>query len=482
MRSRSDPTIDALRRWLVDDARERLARARGAADADPRARVLERHAGLRSARARESFEEALERGLLHGHELAAAAGWLRDAHASVGRARAEARLAEVLGRRVPHDSDHHDVITLFARLCRERHAGRRRALGRSIEEASPALLTALREGLADVEEAREGARWLDDAPSLPDRAAPEDVRERAAATLGATNDVWAELCDRLAHATRTPLEAWPDLLFVLRADRFDDLVAPRRRFRRLAAPLAALGVVDALSRRARVEGEARGLYRPVLIPLTIPHDIRIVPSGLELGLHSELEAARALGRAVALAWTHPALPPLVSWPEAGTVGWALGGLFAHLGSDPVFVPRGELGASEARLARETRLALELWALRTQAAAVLAHEQLASAHFADAAREHLRGAWRLDVHPFIAALRCMPRGQHSDAELRANMWVAPLHVALRERYDEDYWRNPRAAEPLRAAAERGPALSVEAWAEELGAAPSSLGERYAELAG
>jgi hypothetical protein len=36
------------------------------------------------------------------------------------------------------------------------------------------------------------------------------------------------------------------------------------------------------------------------------------------------------------------------------------------------------------------------------------------------------------------------------------------------FDEDWWRNPRAGEPLLGAGARGGTLSVESWAEELGA--------------
>ena len=47
-------------------------------------------------------------------------------------------------------------------------------------------------------------------------------------------------------------------------------------------------------------------------------------------------------------------------------------------------------------------------------------------------------------------------------------MAAIVAVLRERFDEDWFRNPRAAEPLRAAASRGLGLSIEAWTAELGA--------------
>lgn len=479
MTSPRDRLVQALQAWLLDDARERLARFRGAPDADPIGLVLQRHAALRGPLARELFEEARERGLLEGSDLMATSSWLREAYATVGRSRADARLADVLGQRVPHDSDHFPSGVLFDRLCREAHVGRRRAFGRSLEAHAPSVLRAMREGLADVEEALEPARWLE-AARAPDRAEPSAVLEAARATLRATEDVWAEALERLRHTAATPIETWPDLLHALRAPRLDDLVSPRRRFRRLAEPLDGLGVSEALSRRARVQGVAPGTYRAQVVPLAVPRDVRIVPAGLELGLASERAAAEALGRALALAWTHPALPPLAAWPEASTVGRAVGGLFAHVGLDPLFLERAGHAPREARMLREVGTALELFALRTAAAACEAREHLGASAFPDAARESLRGAWQVDVVPSVAAVVSMPRGNEPTAALRAARWVAPLHALLRERFDEDYWRNPRTAELLRAAAERGPSLTVEAWAAELGASAARLGERYGEL--
>ncbi len=481
MTSPRDRLLDALHAWLLHDARERLARARGDEDAAPVAIALERHATLRGPRAREIYEEARERGLLEGADLALSATWLREAHAAPGRARAAARLAEVLAQRVPHDSDHFLPTVLFERMCREPHVGRRRAFARSLEERAPALLGALRDGLADVDEALDTARWLGDAPP-PDRADSGALREAASAILRDTGDVWAEVLERLGHAAGTPLETWPDLLFALRAPELDDRVDPRSRYRRIAEPLGALGVGDALSRRARVQGVARDSPRARVIPLDVPRAVRIVPNGLELGLASERAALEALGRAVAIAWTHPALPPLSAWPEAATVGRALGALFAHLPLDPAFAEASERGSREARRLRETHAALELFVLRTAAAALEArsHLHLSSSPFADASREHFRRAWQVDVNPHVASLFAVPREAEPDAALRALRWAAPLHLVLRDRYDEDYWRNPRAAEPLRAAAERGPTLPVEAWTSELDVEPSRLAERYAEL--
>ena len=469
MTSPQDALIDALERFHEDDARERIARARGDDDADPRLAVLARHARLRGPRARELFEEARERGLLEGEELALAASALRSAYAAVGEVRAETRLREALAQRVPHDSDHHAPIALFTRMLAEPHTGRRRAIARSLEGFAPALLAAQRGGLADVEESLEGAGWLP--PAAP--VAKSEARE----VLGATKDLWTEALARLAHASRAELETWSDLLFALRRPELADPRAASRRWRRIASELAPLGVAQALDKRGRVERATRAAIASEVLALrapSLPHEVRVLPATIELGVASERDARIALGRAAALTWAHPALSPLLRRQE-GSVGPALGALFAHLCAEPRAPIAEGLSETEARAVRELASALELFELRTAAASALAQEERSG--FDEAARELLLEAWGVDVTPAIAASVALRPGHAG--RLRALRAAPPLFVALRDHYDDDWWRNPRAAAPIRAACERGAALTIEAWAEELGARSSALASRLAE---
>src|SRR5690606_37433471 len=101
---------------------------------------------------RELFEEARERGLFDEEELSLVTDVLREHYAAVGEARAEERWRAVLRERVPHDSDHHVPLALFSRMLTEADTGRRRSIARSLERFAPTLLSALEEGLADVEE------------------------------------------------------------------------------------------------------------------------------------------------------------------------------------------------------------------------------------------------------------------------------------------------------------------------------------------
>ena len=69
---------------------------------------------------------------------------------------------------------------------------------------------------------------------------------------------------------------------------------------------------------------------------------------------------------------------------------------------------------------------------------------------------------------------------SPARARALRVAGPLHVAMRERFDEDWWRNPRSEEALRVATRLGAARPVASLVEELGADPDALGARVREL--
>ncbi|MBX3247068.1 MAG: hypothetical protein KF901_07800, partial [Myxococcales bacterium] len=69
---------------------------------------------------------------------------------------------------------------------------------------------------------------------------------------------------------------------------------------------------------------------------------------------------------------------------------------------------------------------------------------------------------------------------SGARFRAHLGALRVWVGLRERFDADWYRNPRAAEALRAAAEPGGRASVEGWADELGAGTDEALARAAEL--
>lgn len=473
MRSPTDRLLEALEAWQRERAAEQVARWRDDPAALDEARVAARHARLRGPRARELFEDAVERGLLEGDDRAAVARALREAQVAPARAEGTARVRAALDAPVPYDSDFHRGATLLARLAVHPDPRARRAMARALGATFEAVVAALEERRARVEEASEAAAWL-----------PDEALDRAEvdpdAALAATDDAWREAIARVAHAARVgELEHFADLFFALRAPRWDDLVPRASRPRRLAGPVAELGLGDVLG-RVRLE-PARERLRAAVLVVAPSRDVRVSP-GVELGLAAERDLAAALARAAAHLLAHPGLPALLRRPGPESVARTLGALHAHLFADPVFADRAYAGLSprERRAARELALALELFELRTAAASCHARAHLGRRDFPDRARDALVRAWTADAP---ASLACALAGD-DDAmlRLRAARLAPVVAVALRERHDEDFFRNPRTAEPLRHAAARGARLSAEAWAEELGASPAALGPRMTELLG
>jgi len=469
--SPKDELDEAIERWRRDAAREQVARWRGDPDALTPERLAARHVELTRPRTRDRFEEALERGLLDGPERGAVEHALRAAHCALARHAGAARVAAVLATPIPYDSDHHRGADLLGRLVTRPDARARRGMARALEATFTELGRARREARERLEEALASAKWL--STPHPDRHAVEPE-----AVLAATDDAWQELLARVTHAAGVLPEHWSDLLHALRASRWDDLVPPASRPRRLADRMRPLGLTDALAKRARTEPPTESLRARVLVRAP-REDVRVAP-GRELGLASERDLAAALARAAALLLAHPGLPLTLARPGPASVARTVGALVAHLYADPLFVEREltELTAAQRRALRESALALELFELRTDAVAAAMADATSHREFADEAHAALRRAWRVDLPPSLAAVVADDEG--AVTRLRAEALAPALAVALREQYDEDFWRNPRAAEPLHHAAARGAALTAEAWGEELGVDPDALGSRMTEL--
>ncbi|MBX3272612.1 MAG: hypothetical protein KF729_20295 [Sandaracinaceae bacterium] len=471
MASPRERLLDAIEAWQRERALERVARWRRDPNALDEAAVARRHARLRGPRARELFEECVERGSLDDGERRAVVEALRAAHLAEARAAGEARVRAALAAPVAFDSDFHAGGALLERLGVHPDGRARRAMMRALEPLFLALSNARAERDARVAEAAETAAWLPAAPT-------EDAALDADALLAATDGAWQELLARVAHAARVPTDDIADLLHALRAPAWDDLVPRRTRPRRVLATLGDLSFGDALARGARAEPSGDTL-RAAVVVVEPSRDVRLA-AGVELGLASERDYAAALVRAGAHLTQHPALAAVTRRSAEESIPRALGALAAHLYADPRFVARAfpSLSAKERRAAGEHCLAVELFELRTDAAAHLARPHAERRAFPEVARELLRRALGVDASASFAAV--LAGDERARDRLDAARHAGPLAVALRERYDEDFFRNPRAAEPLRHAASRGATLGARAWADELGATPDALPSRLAEL--
>jgi hypothetical protein len=262
--------------------------------------------------------------------------------------------------------------------------------------------------------------------------------------------------------------------------RYGGLFPRPGRYRRLAAELEQLGLRRELARAARLAPEHDDLFASTQVaPLAVPSDVRVIPARRELGLASELSAADALGRAAAHVHASPALPFALRHASAGTVARVLGALAQHRFTEPVFLrKRRELNTREAGELARASAAFIVLETRLLAAAVLARG-LSAADSAERAQVLAERAL-LGPVPAGVALFLLTRLSASSA-FRGKVWGPGLAYALRERFDEDWWANPHAGEPLRGAAARAGDFSVEALGAELGArwedGPRKLSELF-----
>ncbi len=208
----------------------------------------------------------------------------------------------------------------------------------------------------------------------------------------------------------------------------------------------------------------------------------VLTSAVELGLASEHGFAAALTGALALALASPASPIEHRRPPLATTARALGALVADALGEPALGHRlyaaggRELGA----LATAAR-ATSLFEARLACARALATDR--SPRGDDEARD--RAAEALSIEPGDVPLELalpLRRSARRDlADARARLTALALVPAVRERYDADFYRNPRFADLVRGAAARGGLLSCEGLLTELAGSRDDAIVRAGEIA-
>ena len=457
----ADKLRSAIEAWRRDEARERVQRWRGAKDAATPSDVAARHARLVSSGADELAQET--EAMLDAREMGALRAHLARARAEAELAMARETLRAVTHERVSVNGDAWALGAVARELVNERDPRRRAVLAEPVVAAARRIVPLLRDARVSANEA--AAVELERATERPDAGPDRDaLAARAAALLDASEDAVGAALEWLRRTSKMPIERWHDLLAALRAPWLDALVPARDRWRRIStSALAELGLERELGARVRVERTHGGIVPRVRIAvIDAPGDIRIAPSKLEQGVASELAAAIGVGRALAMSLVSSALPVEVKRPIAATVPRAMGGLLGMMLADRAFIAKqrrlsGRDGEGIERLAAllvvlDVRLAAA--ALRARSAGS-AGELLARA---------LGGLEPPD--PLVDLVAITPGAL--GGRLRAHDGALAVYRTMRETLDEDWWRNPRAAEPLRAAFARGATLSIEAFCEELGA--------------
>jgi hypothetical protein len=495
-----------LEEFLAGEQRARLERLRDPAD-DFAPASRERARWLVSAAGSDALAEVRERGELAGGELL----WL-ERHvqrlpyqlASL-RAGAECRAALSAARLASGEAL--DLPANIARLARADDDRARSALAREVERALRPIalhhvqahahaeqsLLARRQPLAQAApEARRAGGLLivsafspegmaEQAPrELPDEPWLADAAAFLAGTKAAAEDA-VERCTSKLGGQR-PL-AWHALLRGLRAPDLDSDSGAKLRWRRVAAWLRGLGFERELAARMRAE-TARGGALPLssVVALAVPDDVRVAQVAIDFGVAGDVFAAAGVGHALGLALVHGALPPEQRWPAGASAAGTVGALALQLWGERAHLVRTQ-ELPEAAARRVGPLAGTHALLHARAQVAIASAPLADAGKAEARQqalaEALGGALCCDVPESVAGLLGADRVR-ARARAREALAGLSLHVGLRERFDSDWFRNPRSEELLRAACAAGNGRSPEEVCAELGVSASAASARALEL--
>jgi hypothetical protein len=301
----------------------------------------------------------------------------------------------------------------------------------------------------------------------------------ATSFLAQSADLMREALDVAAREQALESEAGAQALWAVLAHRFSGMFAAEGRARRCALDWEPLGLRTLLSNYARASYTHGGPgVMPHVLARALPRDVRLCPSAVDGGLGGELAFADGVGRAVGYTHASPALPVALRHASVATLPRALGTIAVLRFVEPLFLRRvRNLSRRESEHVARASAAFALLDTRLAAAAVLARglrgpEALSQA--ADLADRALTrplprglGAW--------LALRLSPGGP-----FRAKVHALGIAASLRERFDEDWFLNPRTAEPLRGALSRAGDFSVEGFAAELSATPEGGLQKLGEL--
>lgn len=251
-----------------------------------------------------------------------------------------------------------------------------------------------------------------------------------------------------------------DALALFRAPEFDPYFPAGGMLATVRTQLGAMGLDADAGARVRYDvGDRPGKRaRAFCAPVRVPDEVYLVlrPQG---GAGDWRTLLHEIGHALHFANASAALPFEDRWAGDNSVTEGYAMLFDHLTHDAGWLLRQtELGRVRTADYRRSAAFEELHFLRRYAAKLLYELQLYAGaasweSLADLYAESLGAATRFRYRAADAFVDVDPRF-YSARYLRAWQLQAVLAGVLRERFDEDWWRNPRA----------GPFLVRELWAE------------------
>jgi hypothetical protein len=364
---------------------------------------------------------------------------------------------------------------------RQRRGELERALADALSSAQPARSAAWEAAQAALAEVRLGdpgqaasalqSRGWSEAkePSAAEAAVRAAAERVLAGTEALATDLYAWLLERHSGARPFPGGAERhDSLFLQHAPRCASAF-PRGEQQRTCRRWAEMLRLDLNAGGAiRLDDDERPLKRggAHAIALDPPDEVRISLWPAE-GPRALGDLLGALGEAQLFAGPPGDAPPEDLWFCDEALPFASRELFAGLARDPGFLRR----CAKADLARDDERAIAISAVidaRLAAARTLASLEAHAVGFGGRAEQAYRELFTratLTELPAGLALRELDPLLGSWAQLRGLAFAARARTSLRERFDEDFWRNPRALAVVRGLWSRGgrPTLR-ELWSE------------------
>ena len=290
-----------------------------------------------------------------------------------------------------------------------------------------------------------------------------------AAWLKATDDALAEHLERALHALReTERDGHVRVLLALRAAPFDALFPRVSRIRQLTRPLEPLGFDTRIASRIRVSEHAHLDFDAKLLQFDEPTRVHIALSPIEHGLSSALLTLRTLGEGFSRALATHALG-LERVHASNELADVFGHVLMLAMCEPAYLERG-LGLD--RSTADAIHAVATFNVLVQMRLDIARDaQRVSGDVPFSDKSVARASRALTTHdrfpltPFLDSYESTPT---LAARAKSAMLAPLLHARLKERFNEDYIRNPRVFEVVQGMSSRRGSLTVEAFTQELGA--------------
>jgi hypothetical protein len=289
----------------------------------------------------------------------------------------------------------------------------------------------------------------------------EALGQEAEALLQRTADMYREgLALLVRRRLGVPLDALErgDSAWLFRADQYDKAFPPASLLDTAVTQIGEMGLDATQEGRIRFDTEEREGKQPraFCAPVRVPEEVYLVlrPRG---GHNDYRTFWHELGHAMHFASVDPGLPFTARWLGDNSVTEAYAMLWDHLTIDPQWLERyGGLSRSDARdLAFELAVG-ELFLVRRYAAKLAYELELHRGDYTGVGTRYAELLTEATGFRYLAddALLDVDPGFYAARYLRAWQLEAGLAWSLTERFDQDWYRNPRAGEAIRDLLRRG----------------------------